>query len=137
MLAGGAVGMALPATGAAPALLPGTALAFGMGWSWPGLLNFVIVRHNPSAPAVAIGINQTGVFAGGATGPIAFGLLVEIWSYRVAWSMAGAALLVAALLMTQGRRRMMADRARRAAPPHPARWPGAPAQRCDLRPRRS
>lgn len=125
MLAVGSVGMALLATGSGPALVPGTALAFGMGWSWPGLLNFVIVRHNPSAPAVATGINQTGVFAGGATGPIVFGLLVEIWSYRVAWSAAGLALLAAALLMTQGRRMMVADRARRAAAP-PPRQPGPP-----------
>lgn len=114
MLATGALGMALLATGSQLALVPGTALAFGLGWSWPGLLNFAVVRLNPQAPAAATSISQTGVFAGGALGPITFGLLVETWSYRVAWSVAGAALLVAAVLLRQGRRMFLADRARRA-----------------------
>lgn len=113
MLGSGAFGMALLATTSVPFLVPGTVLAFGLGWSWPGLLTFAVVRLNPGAPAVATSITQTGVFAGGATGPLLFGLLVEAGSYRVAWSAAALALLVAALLMTVGRRMLLADRARR------------------------
>ena len=30
-----------------------TALGFGLGWAWPGLLQFAVVRLNPSAPAAA------------------------------------------------------------------------------------
>ena len=29
----------------------GVVLAFGLGWAWPGLLQFAVVRLNPSAPA--------------------------------------------------------------------------------------
>jgi predicted MFS family arabinose efflux permease len=115
MLGTGAVGMALLATTSVPALVPGTALAFGLGWSWPGLLTFAVVRLSPGAPAAATSITQTGVFAGGATGPLLFGLLVSATSYRLAWSVAAVALLAAALLMLTGRQMVLADRARRAA----------------------
>ena len=112
MLGGGALGMALLATSSVTALVPGTALAFGLGWSWPGLLTFAVVRLNPTAPAVATGITQTGQFAGSATGPLLFGLMVEVSSYRLAWSAAAIALLAAALLMMLARHMMLADHAR-------------------------
>jgi hypothetical protein len=73
MMATGAVGMALFATGATAAFYAGTALVFALGWSWPGLMTFAVVRLNPSAPAVATSYTQTGVFAGGATGPLSSG----------------------------------------------------------------
>jgi predicted MFS family arabinose efflux permease len=112
MLGGGALGMTLLATSSVTALVPGTALAFGLGWSWPGLLTFAVVRLNPTAPAVATSITQTGQFAGSATGPLLFGLVVEVSSYSAAWSAAAVALLAAALLMMLGRHMMLADRER-------------------------
>jgi MFS family permease len=115
MMATGAVGMALFATGAPAAFYAGTALVFALGWSWPGLMTFAVVRLNPSAPAVATSYTQTGVFAGGATGPLAFGLLVSAGSYRLAWSAAALAMVAASGLMFTGRRMLVADRARRAA----------------------
>ena len=48
----GAGGLALLAVPGTPALVLGTALGFGLGWAWPGLLQFAVVRLNPSAPAV-------------------------------------------------------------------------------------
>lgn len=115
MLATGALGMAVLASSSVPLLVPGTVLAFGLGWSWPGLLTFAVVRLNPTAPAVATSITQTGVFAGGAVGPLLFGLLVLVSSYRVAWSAAALALLVAAVLMLVGRQMLLSNRDRRAA----------------------
>jgi len=115
MLAVGALGMVLLATGAHAALVPGTLLAFALGWSWPGLLTFAVVRLNPTAAASATGIQQTGNFAGGALGPLLFGLLVQTWSYRVAWSAAGVALVVAAALLAQAGR-MFAGRPASDAP---------------------
>ena len=91
-------------------MLVGTALVFGLGWSWPGLLTYAVVRLNPAAPAVATSITQTGVFAGGATGPVVFGLLVQAGSYRVAWSAAAVAMLLAAGLMGVGRRMLVGRR---------------------------
>lgn len=116
MLASGAIGMALLATGSAALLLPATVLAFALGWGWPGLLNLAVVRLHPAAPAAATSISQAGVFLGGALGPVTFGLVVEVWSYRVAWSAAGGALLLAAVLMRQGRRMLEADRRPAGAP---------------------
>ena len=110
MLACGALGMALLATGSPALLLPGTVLAFALGWGWPGLLNLAVVRLHPSAPAAATSVSQAGVFAGGALGPVTFGLVVELSSYRGAWSVAGVALLLAAVLMRQGRRVLEPER---------------------------
>ena len=117
MVATGAVGMGLFATGTTAAFYAGTALVFALGWSWPGLLTFAVVRLNPSAPAVATSYTQTGVFAGGATGPLVFGLLVTAGSYRLAWSAAALAMVAASALMLTGRQMLLADRARRAAVP--------------------
>jgi predicted MFS family arabinose efflux permease len=114
MLAGGAAGLLLLALGG-PVLPLGTALAFGLGWSWPGLLNFAVVRLNPGAPAVATSITQTGAFAGGALGPLLFGLAVEGASYGVAWTGGAVALLAAAGLLLLARRVLLADRAGREA----------------------
>ena len=111
MMATGAVGMALFATGAPAAFFAGTALVFALGWSWPGLLTFAVVRLHPAAPARASSYTQTGVFAGGATGPLAFGLLVSAGSYRLAWSAAAVAMVLASVAMVAGRRLLLAERA--------------------------
>ena len=111
MMATGAVGMALFATGQPAAFFAGTALVFALGWSWPGLLTFAVVRLHPGAPARATSYTQTGVFAGGATGPLVFGLLVSAGSYRLAWSVAAVAMLLAAAAMIAGRRLLLAARA--------------------------
>ena len=111
MMALGAAGMSLLATGEPAAYVAGTALVFALGWSWPGLLTFAVVRLHPSAPARATSYTQTGVFAGGATGPLVFGLLVSAGSYRLAWSVAAGAMLASSAAMVAGRRMLLAGRA--------------------------
>ena len=81
----GAVGLVLLAVPGTPALTIGTILGFGLGWSWPGLMQFAVVRLNPSAPAAASAIVQTGVYAGGFAGPIAFGFVAARSSFDTAW----------------------------------------------------
>jgi MFS family permease len=103
MLATGAVGFVLLAVPSVWALVVGTILAFGLGWSWPGLLNFAVVRLNPTAPAAATGITQSGVYAGGAFGPLLFGALVHTTSYSIAWLAAAATMVLGAGLMLIGR----------------------------------
>ena len=56
-------------------LTVGVVLGFGLGWAWPGLMNFAVVRLHPQAPAAATSITQTGVYAGGCLGPLALGAL--------------------------------------------------------------
>ena len=103
LLCSGAVGLALLALPAAVALVAGVLLGFGLGWSWPGVMNFAVVRLNPQAPAAATSITQTGVYAGGCIGPLGFGLLADRVGYGPAWLVAAAALLVASGLMLFGR----------------------------------
>jgi MFS family permease len=115
-LALGAIGFALLAVPGSPALIVGTVLAFGLGWAWPGLLQFAVVRLNPSAPAAATSIVQVGVYAGGFGGPIVFGWLATHTSFPVAWSVAAGAMVVSAALMVVGRRMLVAHAARHPEP---------------------
>ena len=107
-LAAGAAGFGLLAVPGTPALVIGTILAFGLGWAWPGLLQFAVVRLNPSAPAAATSIVQVGVYAGGFAGPIVFGWLATHSGFPVAWSVNAVVMLVSAALMLVGRRMLLA-----------------------------
>ena len=110
LLAGGAIGYLLLAPGTVPTHLLGAAVAFGSGWAWPGLFNLAIVRANPTAPAAATGITQTGVYIGALTGPVLFGLVVDAWGYGPAWTLAAASSALAALGVLHGRRQVLAWR---------------------------
>lgn len=111
LLLGGSAGYLLLAPGAVLTHLLGAAVAFGSGWAWPGLFNLAVVRLNPSAPAAATGITQTGVYVGALAGPVLFGLVVEAAGYGTAWTLAGVSSALAAAGMVHGRRRVMAWRA--------------------------
>ena len=110
MLGVGVVGFALLANGSSGLIVPGTLLAFGAGWGWPGLFNFAIVRSNPRAPAAATGITQTGASGGAAAGPLAFGYLVEETSFSTAWMCSGAVALAAAAAILAGRSMLLRGR---------------------------
>jgi hypothetical protein len=98
-----------------PALVIGTVLAFGLGWSWPGLLQFAVVRLNPSAPAAATSIVQMGVYGGGFIGPVGFGFIAAHASFPTAWLAGACSMLLAAALMVLGRRMLVAHRTAREA----------------------
>ncbi|MCX6462459.1 MAG: MFS transporter [Pseudonocardiales bacterium] len=117
----GAGGLALIAVPGTPALVVGTVLGFGLGWAWPGLLQFAVVRLNPSAPAAATSIVQVGVYGGGFVGPVGFGFLATHLSFPVAWLVGAATMLVAAVAMVVGRRMLATHgRAHAAAAVSPA-----------------
>ena len=103
----GAGGLALLALSGMTPLVIGTAIGYGLGWSWPGVLNFAVVRLNPLAPAAATSITQSGVYVGGCVGPLLFGL-VAAHSYPAAWLAAAAAMLAASLLVLIGGRLLLA-----------------------------
>jgi predicted MFS family arabinose efflux permease len=71
---------------------------FGAGWAWPGLFQLSVVRNNPSAPAAATGISQTGIYVGAAAGPVVGGLVAEAWGYPTLWALSGAVMMAAAAL---------------------------------------
>lgn len=70
MLVVGAAGLGLLAAAGPAPLVLGVVLGFGLGWAWPGLMTFAVVRLHPQAPAAATSITQTGVYAGGCLGPL-------------------------------------------------------------------
>jgi cyanate permease len=96
MLITGAVGVAMFGLGSPVALVVGVSLGFGLGWCWPGLLAFSVVRLRPLTPAAATSVTQTGVYAGACVGPIGFGLVVSHAGYPAGWGVAAAAMAAAA-----------------------------------------
>jgi MFS family permease len=102
LLATGAIGLALLAMTGTATLVVGVVLGFGLGWSWPGLMNFAVVRLHPQAPAAATSITQTGVYAGGCVGPLALGALAAAAGYSTMWTAAAVAMVSAAALMVVG-----------------------------------
>jgi MFS family permease len=109
----GAVGLGLLSVGDVPMLVVGALVAFGIGWAWPGLFLFAVVRVGRDSPATASGSVQAGAFTGGAAGPVLFGLLVAATSYPTAWRTAAAVLVVAAVLLMVARRMFVNDLRRR------------------------
>ncbi len=102
LLATGAVGLLLLAVPGTPAVIAGVLLGFGLGWAWPGLMNFAVVRLHPQAPAAATSITQTGVYAGGCVGPLTLGAVASAAGYPTMWIVAAASMLSAAGLMVVG-----------------------------------
>lgn len=86
-----------------------TLVAFAIGWSWPGLLLFAVVRVGREAPATASGYVQAGAFVGGAAGPLLFGFGVDLLGYEASWRLAALSFFVAAALVLLSRRMFLAD----------------------------
>lgn len=81
-----------------------TVLAFGAGWAWKGLYNLSVIQLSPRAPSVALGISQSGVFAGSVAGPLGFGLILDLTSYATAWTITALTLAGAAVMIMLERR---------------------------------
>lgn len=116
LLAVGSLGVAALATETAIGYVVGTVVAFVFGWSWPGLFNLAIVRANPSAPAAATGVTQTGVYIGALAGPVLVGQVVDHWGYAAAWLVTAAVLLAGSLVLVVGRSVL------RRQPAQPSSW---------------
>jgi MFS family permease len=87
-----------------------TALAFGGGWGWAGLIILAMARTSPVAPGRAMGIVQIGPMTGAVLGPLVFGPLAEHVGFGAAWvAMAGLAVLGIATILL-GRRQLRAGR---------------------------
>lgn len=105
----GALALLLISFGGVPLLWAAALLAFAVGWAWPGLLMFGVVRMGRSSPAAASGTIQAGAFVGGALGPALFGVTVSTWSFAFAWQCSAACMLLAAALIGRGRRAFVRD----------------------------
>lgn len=107
MLVTGSIGYGLLGLAAAERSLPlfgaGVLVAYGAGWGWNGLFNFVVVRTHPEAAGRATGIVQVGGRLAGAIGPLVFGLVADHLAYPAAWAVAGSAALAGATVLLVGR----------------------------------
>jgi cyanate permease len=106
MLALGAGTFALLATGQPWAYAFAGPAGFCTAWAWPGLFNLAVVQANPTYPAAATGITQTGTYIGAVSGPLLFGLIADHASYPVAWLVAAGFAAVSAVVMAAGASRM-------------------------------
>ena len=103
----GSAGFLLQATRDTDLLWLATLLCFAGGWGWPGLFNFAVVHRNPEAPAAATGLTQTGVYLGGVSGPLLFGVVAESFGYQAAWWGAAAFGLIACAAVLLARRMLL------------------------------
>lgn len=111
LLALGSTGFVLLTAESASIFILGGLMAYVLGWSWPGLLHYAIVRDNSADPAAATSFLQSGSSFGAGAGPLVFGLLVGATSYTTGWLVAAVVSLVAAAVMFAG--------ARLSTPPRP------------------
>jgi MFS family permease len=89
----------------APALVVVAALLAGsFGWAWPGALNLAVVQRSPQAPAWAVGVMLSGLFAGAVVGPLTIGLLADHDMFAGAWIVCSAFALLAAATVAAVRR---------------------------------
>ena len=99
VLAGSAAGYLLLIAGEPAVIVLAALLVGSIGWSWPGTLTLAVVFRRPEAPAWAVGVMMSGLFAGAAGGPLLVGLLAEHDHFTAAWSLcAGLALAAAATI---------------------------------------
>ena len=108
MMVLGSVAYAALGIGVPVAYVLATPVAFGLGWAWPGLFNLSVVREYPEAPGAATGITQTGTYLGAGLGPLLVGVVVDRWTFAVAWPLSAALLVAGAGLMLVGRRAVRA-----------------------------
>ena len=105
----GSAMLAMLSIASIPTLWVSAILAFAVGWAWPGLMLYAVVRVGREAPGAASGAVQAGAFVGGASGPALFGILVSHQGYPFAWRVAALFLLIAAGLVVLARRMFQRD----------------------------
>jgi MFS family permease len=105
MLAASVIGYLLLTAGEPGVIAAAALLAGGLGWAWPGGLTLAVVQRSPQAPAWAVGVMMTGLFAGAVAGPLLTGFLAEHDLFSAAWiACASLALLAAATILGTLRR---------------------------------
>ncbi|MFA9430232.1 MFS transporter [Egicoccus sp. AB-alg2] len=111
LLLAGAVGFGLLGAGGRAAAVVGLLLAYGLGWSYTGLMMFAVARANPGRVARATGWLQAGAAVGISAGPALFGLVEKTADPGAAWWTMAACSGLAGLLAILRRGRGVAGRA--------------------------
>lgn len=105
LLAVGALAYPLIAVDQRPVAVVGALLAYGAGWSWPGVVHLGTVEGHPAATGAASGVVQGGMFTGAMIGPALFGLLADGPGFAAAWALSSGFSALAAVLLWLARRR--------------------------------
>jgi len=99
LLAIGATGQALLATGRPTPMAFGVFIGMAGVWGVNGIFWYALMLAYPNTPGAATGVVATIGHAGGTLGPLVFGGVVETVSYGAAWAVTGAAAIAAATAM--------------------------------------
>jgi MFS family permease len=108
MITGGIGVVALTLARPLPLFAVSTVLAFGIGWGYNGLLHHGSMRIYGHVAARVTGILQAAQFSGAVVGPLVVGLVVQRFSYVVAWMGMAALLVVGGLFMLRFRSAFLA-----------------------------
>lgn len=108
MLAAGAVGFGLLATGQATLVIIGVLLALAGAWGFSGLFWFTMVRSAPRAPGRITGKVAPGALVANSVTPLIFGLIADRYSYGHGWALACTFAALASAGMFLGHRRLPA-----------------------------
>jgi MFS family permease len=103
LLLAGSVGYLLLSIPGPWAFIVGAVVAYGLGWSWTGILQASIVADNRHSVASATGKLMSGTSLGAALGPLTFGLIASASSFSWAWGVAAVFSLVAGLSLATWR----------------------------------
>ncbi len=95
----GSVAYLLLAAETEASIAAGTALVFGVGWSWPGLVILGVVEHHPAEPGAATAILQTSIRLGALASPVAFGAVADRAGFDAAWMLSFGFAVAATVLM--------------------------------------
>ena len=105
LLAAGACGLVLLATGHPIAMGFGAVVALAGTWGFPGLFWFALVSAYPQVPGRITGVMAPAAL-GGALGPVGFGVLASSLGYALAWWLAGLAAMLSATALLFGAHRL-------------------------------
>ncbi len=111
LLAVGALAYPMLAFGDHRVMVVGALLAFGAGWSWPGVAHLAVVEQYPGAMGGASGVLQAGMFTGATIGPAVFGIVADVESFAAAWLICGVSSATGAVLVAMGGRRFSGESA--------------------------
>jgi MFS family permease len=98
----GSVSFLLFATESKPMLIAGTALAFGVAWSWPGIALLGVIELHPDAPGAASAVIQSLVRLGALASPLLFGVIADRYGFSAAWMLSFACAASGVVMMLLG-----------------------------------
>lgn len=96
LLCAGSAGYFALGSGYMRVAIVGAFFGYGVGNGWNGLAFLAVARTNPVTSGAAMGLVLTGGFVGALIGPLAVGIVVDVWSYREGWALISTLMVLSA-----------------------------------------